>query len=199
MKKTGFVICAAAGLFAASAGAVDFDRPSGRLELPPAPKSSPVPSSAGGDTLMQPKDSYKRLVGIYKLEKAEAGNCYENIEIVTETSQISETGSGLGIYGLPRGSGRVVAQVLDINAGIKYDLVQNPMIPTPDRYRPRVASFNGVKLVSKVGEVFPVPPPGITAGEIVEAESVPGGLKVRSGEFTQAGVTVKDACSYKRE
>ncbi len=63
--------------------------------------------------------SVQPFVGFYKLQEAPQGFCHQNIQI--------EHKEMLGFYGMPRGTGKVIAQLVNVNNGERYQIHGNPM------------------------------------------------------------------------
>jgi hypothetical protein len=193
------ILFTAAGI----AGAVDFDRPSGKLELPPAPEATPLPAPMF-EKAAQPQEPYALLFGKYTLEKEELGNCYKDIEAVPASFNGSVTKRDLQISGLTDGLGDLVAHVMEINAGLQGDrnMSPGPLMPWDSGFRGyamREASFAGEKLVYKTGDrLFMVKPLTLTKGHIKVIELGDGKLSIRSGQFSGNDATFTNSCLYKR-
>ena len=110
-------------------------------------------------------------------------------------------GNNIGIYGLPAGQGLIVGQVLEINAGLRFDKYENPMGILPFHgslmgYRPRQAEFDGKTLIYKTGELRVLKPSVMKTGEILEAVLDGSSLKLSKGAFNGSAVLFKDVCRY---
>ena len=141
------------------------------------------------------------LIGNYSLAQKTSGDCYQSIDIVQETFG-NASGPNLGIYGLPRGQGLIISQVLDINGGYKVDVDENPMAimpwtPSINGYRPREARWDGSRLTYRQGKLSKLRNPRLHNGVVVELELKEGLLTVRSGTFTLWGDEFTDVCVYK--
>lgn len=175
-----------------------FDSNSALPAMPPAPavpaavavqKAAPHPAAP--------------LMGNYRLTHKEAGSCYEELEIVPEEFGNTPLGNNIGIYGLPRGQGLIVSQVLEINGGLRFDRYENPMVILPFQsgfmgYRPRQADFDGSKLVYKTGELRKIKPFSIKKGEILEVVKDGASLKISEGTFEAEKVSFTAVCRYAR-
>lgn len=146
------------------------------------------------------------LLGDYRLVENVSGSCYEQVEVVPEDFLNAPLGNNLGLYGLPRGQGLIIGQVLEINAGLRFDREENPMqiLPLPFQssligYRPRLAEFDGSRLVYKTGEVRNIKPPVIKKGEILEVVRDGSELKISEGVFEGENISFGDVCRYTRK
>lgn len=146
------------------------------------------------------------LVGTYELRQGVLGDCHEGIFAVRESFLNSGVGSeqvSLSFYGLPRGSGKVIAQVLDIGAGLQQDRDENPMsmLPVPDvKYRKRLATWDGAVLTYRQGKLARFFP-DLESGDMFQARLDGRRLVIESGEFYRAGGPfglVKARCVYEK-
>jgi hypothetical protein len=79
--------------------------------------------------IAQAQISSSDLLGTYELKQTVSGNCYSQIEVKREfftNSQFGEKQDSLGIYGLPDGTGKIVAQIQDINQGVQVETESSP-------------------------------------------------------------------------
>lgn len=87
----------------------------------------------------------RQFLGVYSLKSAHAGACHERLEVTEKTFLNAKTAENLQFSGLPRGTGRLVAQVLDVNQGLQTDIEERPyptgVVRGPDR--PRLAVLAG--------------------------------------------------------
>lgn len=146
------------------------------------------------------------LIGTYELQQGILGGCHEGIFVRQEFFLNSGVGSGqvsLSFYGLPQGSGKVIAQVLDIDAGLQQDRDENPMsmLPVPDvKYRRRLATWDGAALTYRQGKLARFNP-DLDSGTMFQARLEGERLVIESGEFYSAGGPfglVQNRCVYKR-
>ncbi|MCM2266261.1 MAG: hypothetical protein NDI60_00650 [Elusimicrobiales bacterium] len=178
-----------------------FDAPS---RLPALPEAAAVPAAAPVKAVSDFHIAAS-LMGEYRLAEKISGNCYEQVEVVPEEFLNAPLGNNLGLYGLPRGQGFIISQVLEINTGLRFDRDENPMqiLPFPFQssligYRPRLAEFDGSRLVYKTGEVRKIKPPVIKKGEILEVVLDGSSLKISEGTFEGENVSFRDVCRYTR-
>lgn len=199
MKKVFFTLMLALPALAAAQSQFSFDSASARPELP-EPPAAPVSASAHYAPDFHIAAS---LMGEYLLTEKVAGSCYERLEIVPETFGNAPLGGNIGVYGLPRGQGLIVSQVLEINAGLRFDRYENPMAILPFQsgfmgWRPRQAHFDGNRLVYRTGELRKFKPARITRGEILEIVARDGSLAVSEGKFDEKGTSFSTVCRYTR-
>lgn len=201
MKKNMFLaVMLAAPALAFAQQPFSFDTGSALPALPPAPAASAA--VAVQKTAPHPAAP---LMGNYRLTQKEAGSCYEELEIVPEEFGNTPLGNNIGVYGLPRGQGLIVSQVLEINGGLRFDRYENPMqiLPFPFQntfmgYRPRQADFDGSRLVYKTGELRKIKPFSIKKGGILEVVKDGASLKVSEGTFEGETVSFTAVCRYAR-
>jgi len=198
MKKNIFLaVMFAVPALAFAQGPFSFDTKSA---LPALPEAAAVPAAEAVKAAAHPAAP---LMGNYKLAAKELGSCYEELEIVPEEFGNTPLGNNIGIYGLPRGQGLIVSQVLEINGGLRFDRYENPMVILPFQsgfmgYRPRQAEFDGKKLVYRTGELKKIKPSSIKKGEILEAVKDGLSLKISEGTFEGEKVSLTSVCRYVR-
>lgn len=171
--------------------------------VPLGPGSAPAWWWSAGRTREAARHPAAALVGGYRLADKVAGSCYEELEIVAEDFANAPLGSNIGIYGLPRGQGLIIEQVLEINAGLRYDRCENPMVILPFQsgflgYRPRQAEFDGANLVYRTGGLEKFKPGRMTKGDILRAGPRYGLLEISQGTFEGGQESFTDVCRYAR-
>jgi hypothetical protein len=154
----------------------------------------------------------KLLVGTYTLTKVHMGECHEKIDIEFNEYPNREWNASnmLGIYGHPRGSGKVVAQLVDVNLGERTQVSENPM-SGEKKWRKEVAyvikSEKGIYIMEQEGEYVHFAP-NLDSGEFLYGQLSGDELVVSSGTFSSSTFTngsegqiftSKVACSYKPE
>lgn len=193
-----FAVLFAIPSLAAAQGEFSFDTAS---RLPAAPEVPAVSGSVAAEKQGPAVHPAAGFMGKYRLTRKESGNCYQDLEIVPQDFLNTPLGNNIGIYGLPAGQGLIVSQVLEINAGLRFDKHENPMGILPLQgglmgYRPRQAELDGKTLVYKTGELSVLKPAVIKTGEILEAVLDGSSLKLSKGAFDGNAVFFKDVCRY---
>lgn len=199
MKKVFFTLLLALPALAAAQSQFSFDSASACPGLPEPPAAPPAASAHYAPDF----HIAASLMGEYLLTEKTAGSCYERLEIVPETFGNAPLGGNIGIYGLPRGQGLIVSQVLEINTGLRFDRYENPMVILPFQsgflgYRPRQADFDGNRLVYRTGELRKLKPARIKKGDILEVVARDGALTVAEGKFDEKGTFFSSVCRYTR-
>lgn len=197
MKKVFLALFLTVPAFTAAQAQFSFDKASALPEMP-EPPASPAAVSAHYAPDFHIAAS---LMGEYRLAEKVSGSCYESLEVVPETFGNAPLGGNIGIYGLPRGQGHMISQVLEINTGLRFDRYENPMVILPFQsgflgYRPRQADFDGSKLVYKTGELRKIKPFSMKKGEILEVVRDGSSLKVSEGTFEGEKVSFTSVCRY---
>ncbi|MFA6316382.1 MAG: hypothetical protein WC943_03105 [Elusimicrobiota bacterium] len=177
---------------------LDFDRGAPSLretlqELREAASAAAKPkavvvSETGRAKTSEPERAASFLLGIYHLDHPVVEWCPPVLEVVAEkfgNSGVGDRQESYGFYGHPRGTGLLISQILDVNAGVQKDRDENPMSfkPWPDvSYRLREAAVSGDTLTFRQGHLSRWSP-DLDSGTLFEASLRGRTLTVRSGLF----------------